>query len=486
MDHAHVRLVLGADVGDLVVLEGDLHLHGVRGGLHFVGFAVGLAGIGIQLVHDEGEVVQQGVDPGVLLLGVGVQGLHVSVVAAAIRDGRHDQARGVGHGVAPRQRHLDVDAGVVLVLIETLVVDDFVLHNQLRVRRERGGRVANRAEPGAVLSRIGQLVQPGLGAVAFNLAGFNIFVAFDCHRSRGLQVVGPLIQRFVDIIRDRGQHAVDVVAGRVGHRHVGVVGTRIHGHRGQERVLALERRHADQVVAGLAGRPFKRAVRRFAAGNHGAVVRFNGKFHPLGAGGIVFKVNGFVDEHRGGIGCQTIEAEHLFFLGLFLLSRFALDRLFPGGSCGGFALNRIAGVALLGSRRRAFALIGSGIRTFIPVRGLRGGVLLRGSSGLVLTGIRIRFGVAFGYILIPRPVAGIILRGSGRFIRSGAGITIVDRSLVFGVIPGFSLLLLFQTIVCFGWFRRIARVFGGVRRSLITLRRFVLASVAAGRSLRGF
>ena len=215
MVHTHVGGFLGVQaVRDLVLLEGDADAHGV--GLRRVlnGFAGGLAGFGIQLLHHEGEVVQQRVFPVVFLLGTAVQGGHISVVTAAAGDGGDDQLGIVGHGSLVGQGHHGGDVAVA-VAIDALLELLLVVDDQGRVLGEDNSLAAHVGLPGQRFVAVGQLRHYGIVQ-----GGIDIFIVLFAVYGGGAvdrQVVFAPGQCHVN----QAAHAVALaVDGAEGHRDV--------------------------------------------------------------------------------------------------------------------------------------------------------------------------------------------------------------------------------------------------------------------------
>ena len=401
MHHVDVARVLRADLRDLVLAEGDLHGHGVRLGLDFIGPAGLFAGLGIEFIHDEGKVVEQGVDFVVFRCRVVVQHLHIGVVTAALGDGRHDEAGLVRHGAAVRQHDLGNDA-VILEAIETFSGIGIENHDQLRVRGERRGHVSGGVGPGAVFLAVGEGIQHSVAH-----ARLYIDVAPGIDRRGVREVVIGARQVHIAVAGHQREAVQAVVAGRVGHLHIGIVRLDGDGHLGGKGFLVLDRRDDRLICTGLASGPFEALAG--VAGGHFDIVLINSEIHPLGAGGIKSEIYFFVRENRVGIGGEIRERE---------LNRFRLfGRLDDGLIDGRLSRGRAGlGVRLLGGRRLAGFLFG---------------ILL---GGFLLARFRLRF--AF------------------RLLRT----LITDHCRVFGLIFDVGLFLILQTVVCFALFLGFARI----------------------------
>ncbi len=312
-------------VGDLVALEGDVDLDAAALGLILVDVFRGQAGLGIDLMHHEGEVVQQRVFRGVLLVaGLLVQGVHVGVIVIALGavGQRGDAELGiVGHvaGAAHADDGLDI---AVLILIDALGELLFVAHGQGGVRGEQRGLLPGGVGPDAVVLAVHEAVQLG-----FAQQGVDIVEAVDL----GGHILA-LLQRHVDVLGNGGHLALQVVAGRPGDVHAGVIGLDGQGDVGGERqLLALEGGHGRGVRAGLARGPVERALDGLALG-HDCAFFIDGEGHPLRTGGRKREVDVVAGEHLVMVGGKGRERQLLGFLvgGLFLLARLLIPGFFFG------------------------------------------------------------------------------------------------------------------------------------------------------------
>ncbi len=283
VDDLDVPGVLGAQlVGNLVALEGDLDADAAGLGLELIDLLGGQAGVRVELVHHEREVVQQGVILGVLLVaGLGVQGVHVGIViitAGAIRD-RGDAELGVVRhvlGVAHADDGMDIAVLIFILFLGELL---FIAHRQGGVLLQRRvDDIAGGVGPGAVGLAVGETVELHLALFGLN-EGFNIGITLDLRRR-----VHALVQRDIHIIRHRDPLVLGLIARRVGDLHVGMVRTDGDVHGGGERLVSGRGGDHRAVVAGLARRPGK-AFTGVAFG-HDFICLVNGKAHPLCAGGV--------------------------------------------------------------------------------------------------------------------------------------------------------------------------------------------------------
>ena len=120
VDEADLGHVRRADFGKLALLEGEGQVHGARCGLDFHEFALDGLALLVNLVDQEGDVVEPGVlgrIGGLVACGARVGGGHVRIVVVAVtlsRDGGHFELGVVGNGcrVVERGSYLE---GIVFV-----------------------------------------------------------------------------------------------------------------------------------------------------------------------------------------------------------------------------------------------------------------------------------------------------------------------------------------------------------------------------------